>query len=229
MSDSDSNKWEDDKIYLRWSKTDLKELLRWRVSRSLELEGDVLSFDQSMKRVFHSDEYDFGTRQKKRESIFDHIARLTHDRPRDFVRYFRDCSRSAISQGAVAVTNDTIKGIEKEFSNHLRAEISNEMLGLLPDIKFIFDAFSHLQKDRLSPSDFGNLIRYHQKSNDCAESTSNINDLTIAKLLFHFSVVGNVNKKLNDKPRYKYQHEYLGFNKDEAIVIHRGLLKSLGI
>jgi hypothetical protein len=229
LSDPDSNKWEDEKVYLRWTKYELKELLRWRISRSLPDTQESYSFDRAMKMVFLSDDYGYGSMQRKRESIFDHISRLTHDRPRDFVRYFRDCARSAISQGATAVSNDTIKGIEKQFSNHLRSELTNEMEGVLPDIRQIFDAFSQLQKDRLSPSDFGSLIRKHQSSKDCSPSTKELEDLTIAKLLFHFSIVGNANRKFKDRPMYKYQHEYLVFNQDEPVVLHRGLLKSLGI
>lgn len=231
LSDPDSNKWEDDKINLRWSRSELKGMLRWRIFRSLydNRFNSNLTFEDAMKSLFISDTFKFGGGGTKTESIFDHIARLSHERPRDFVRYFRDCARSSLRQGATKISNDTIKGMEKDYSNHLRSELVNEISGLIPDISMILDSLSSFGKDILSPQNFYDAIYEHKNSSQCHPFTKSLDELTIAKLLFHFSIVGNMRRGPRLGPIYKYQHEYAVFNQDQSVSIHRGLLKSLGL
>ena len=51
----------------------------------------------------------------------------------------------------------------------------------------------------------------------------------VLDVLYNFSVIGNQNKFQDHKQYFKYLHTNMTYNKEEKIVIHRGLLKSLQI
>ncbi len=229
LSDPDSNKWEDDKIYLRWNRNNLKKMLAWRIVRSQSPEEIEAKFDEAMNSIFANDTVRVGTRRSKTLEVFDYVSSLTHERPRDYVRYLRDCAKSSLSQGHVKIQRDTIRGVEKEYSNHLKTEIINEMQGIVPDIRALLDHIGSQKKERFSPDNFFDVIEEYVSGENSDDATNKLGTLKIIKLLFHFSVIGNVSNRNANVPKFKYQNEYLVFNPNESLAIHRGLLRAMGI
>lgn len=231
LSDPDGNKWEDDKVYLRWTKSSLKRLIAWRISRSDhdEEESPPMNFDEALEKISTVNVMGIGSGKSKQIGVFDYISTLTHDRPRDFVRYFRDCARSSIAQGHSKIQKDTIRGIEKEYSNHLKTELVNEMEGIVPDIRSLFEHIGNQRKDRFSSNNFYSVIDDFIRNESLYKETTRLGVARICKILFHFSVIGNALARDRNVPRYKYQNEYLVYNPNATVVVHRGLLRSFGI
>lgn len=229
LSDPDSNKWEDDKIYLRWNRSSLKNMIAWRVVRSNSPEEVDTPFDEAMDSIFATETVRAGTRKSKAVEVFDYISSLTHERPRDYVRYLRDCAKSSLAQGHIKIQRDTIRGVEKEYSNHLKTEIVNEIQGIIPDIRSLLDVIGSYKKERFSSDNFFDVIEEYVSGESSDIATNKLGTSKVIRLLFHFSVIGNVNNKNANVPKFKYQNEYLVFNPNEAVAIHRGLLRALGI
>jgi hypothetical protein len=226
LSDPDSNKWEDQKIYLKWTKGSLKEMLAFRMSRSKNPNGEIFIYSEISNEIFSNDSIQYG--KNKRVSNFDFISELSHQRPRDFIRFFRDCARAAIKSGNQKINVTIVKGAEKEFSSHLRNEIINEVGGVIRDIRNVLDAIGQKNKQRFSASEFQKILQNYINSRECHSSTRKMGVSTLSKILFHFSIIGNATPAFGNRPRYKFEHESLTFSSSEAVVIHRGLLRSLG-
>ncbi|KFG90780.1 putative ATPase [Sphingobium herbicidovorans NBRC 16415] len=227
LSDPDKNKWEDQKISLNWKREKIKHMLGFRISRSFDEHSDYFNFDIMFPRILQHKTVNLNS--NRIVNVFDFIYELTHSRPRDFVRFLRDCAKSSIEQGHKLITSDTVRGIDSEYSNHLRQELINEVSGVIPDINNILSVIGATHNQRFSPDKFIELIENYAKSNDCDNYTKNLGPLYIAKILFHFSIIGNAPRSSGNRPVYKFQREYLTLNNNEPIVVHRGLLRTLGL
>lgn len=51
----------------------------------------------------------------------------------------------------------------------------------------------------------------------------------ILEVMFSFSIIGNQHKHQKNRTFFRYLHTNMTYNREEAIVIHRGLLKALQI
>lgn len=228
LSDPDKNKWEDHKVNLSWRKEELKQMLAFRIARSADPNAKIFDFVSSWESMFQNYRMPVGSpKQKNTMSSFDYILELTHCRPRDMVRFLRDAARSSIGQGHKFVNSDTIRGVDGDFSNHFREELVNEIGGVIPDINALLATLGTTHKQRFRYEDFIGHIESHQNSEDCAPETKKLSSISIAKILFHFSIVGNAPQ--NRRPIFKYQRSHLTLNVSEPIVVHRGLVKSLGL
>jgi curved DNA-binding protein CbpA len=226
LSDPDKNKWEDNLINLSWKKAEIKNMLAFRIARSRDSDATEFDFDNEWTNLFQQERQ--RTRSGKNISTFDHIMSLTHSRPRDFVRILKDAAKSSLRQGHKKITIDTIRGVDGNYSGKFREELVNEIDGVIPDISNLLAHFGETHKQRHPYSQFITHIEEYQNSEDCEPQTKKLSASAIAKILFHFSIVGNANRK-NNKPIYKYQRTHLTINSSEPIVFHRGLLKTMGL
>jgi hypothetical protein len=226
LSDPDKNKWEDQKIALNWKRDKIKHMLGFRIARSFDPETTSFNFDRNFYRVF---QHSVVPTKSKNVETFDFIYKLTHSRPRDFVRYLRDCAKSSIEQGHRLITSDTIRGIDSEYSNHLRQELINEICGIVPDINKVLATIGATHNQRFQPDRFRELITAYLNSDEADAHTKALGEMGLTKVLFHFSVIGNAPRRADPKPIYKYQREYLTLNPNETVVVHRGLLRTLGL
>lgn len=226
LTDPDKAKWEDNLINLSWKKAEIKNLLSFRLARSRDPEAKEFDFEKEWdnlfqkKKALRAGEKDF--------SEFENILSLTHARPRDFVRILKDAAKSSIRQGHRKITSDTIKGVDGDYSPKFREELVNEINGVIPDISNLLAHFGLTHKQRHPYSQFIAHIEEYQETEDCNEQTKKLSATAIAKILFHFSIVGNANRR-NNKPIYKYQRTHLAINPSEPIVFHRGLLRTMGL
>lgn len=228
LSDPDKNKWEDHKVNLSWKKEDLKRMLAFRIARSRDPNASVFDFEREWGELFSTFRMPVGSPKSKNTlTSFDYINELTHSRPRDMVRFLRDAARSSIGQGHRFVNSDTIRGVDGDFSNHFREELVNEIGGLIPDINLLLAHLGATHKQRYRYDDFIAHLEAYQQTEDCNAETKKLSAVGMAKILFHFSIVGNAPQ--NRSPIFKYQRSHLTINASEPIVVHRGLVKSLGL
>lgn len=226
LSDPDKNKWEDNLINLSWKKAEIKNLLAFRIARSRDPNASEFHFDEEWENLFQQK---VARLKKGRElSTFDHILSLTHSRPRDFVRILKDAAKSSLRQGHKKITIDTIKGVDGDYSGKFREELVNEIDGVIPDVSNLLSHFGATHKQRHPYPQFIEHIEEYQNTEDCNEQTKKLSAPAIAKILFHFSIVGNANRR-NNRPIYKYQRTHLTINPSEPVVFHRGLLKTMGL
>jgi len=228
LSDPDKNKWEDHKVNLSWKKEELKRMLAFRIARSHNPTAQSYDFETEWQGLFSSYKMPVGSPKSKNSlHSFDYILELTHSRPRDMVRFLRDAARSSIGQGHRYVNADTIRGVDGDFSNHFREELVNEIGGVIPDINSLLSSLGATHKQRYRYDDFVAQITAYQNTEDCNSETKRLSAVGIAKILFHFSIIGNAPQ--NRRPIFKYQRNHLALNASEPIVVHRGLVKTLGL
>lgn len=225
INDSDKNKWSDLKIELEWSKDRIKSLLAYRISKDYMDGLQQLSFNEAWETIFTRTPISYGSRQGKKTHSFDFIANSTHLRPRDFIRYIQCCCAETVTKGDAFITNGTIKYEDRAFSNYMKDEVKDEIFPLLPDIENIFQVLSNLRKWNFSVNEF---IREYNKYVATGKIKEENTDYVL-DVLFNFSVIGNQDKHHKDIYYFKYQHTNMTYNKNENVVIHRGLFKALQI
>ncbi|MBK7434402.1 MAG: hypothetical protein IPI66_11190 [Chitinophagaceae bacterium] len=123
IKDADKNKWRDFKIEIEWSAEKIKKLLAYRISKDANLE-DALSFTSAWNLIFAEQ---IIKTSKVFLNSFDYITRSTHLRPRDYIRYIQACAEETLHARGGKISNDTIKFVDRAFSNYLRDEIIDEI------------------------------------------------------------------------------------------------------
>jgi hypothetical protein len=223
IQDSDKNKWNDYKIELNWDEQKIKGLVAFRISRALDpTTKKILDFQAAWEMLLGRTLVRMGSRQKKLVSSFEFIARSTYLRPRDFVKYLQSCAEDALENDGF-IHGNTVKRVDKAFSNYLKSELNDELFAILPDISTIFDVISQLRKWLFTIKEFEQAYRAQEKRANLKQKDVGF----ILQILFLFSVVGNMPRTGFYVFRYTNKEVRLNFN--ERLVVHRGLFKSLQI
>ena len=227
LQDSDKTKWNDLKILLDWDEEKIKKLMAFRISRAINPQGQILDFSQAWHLLFSHSKLRIGNQGGKVLGSFEFIARSTHLRPRDFIQYLKSCCEEYINLESQKQKNIidpfVIKKVDTAFSNYLKSELSDEIHGVLPDIYTIFDIISQIRKWSFSVKEFIDSYNRQYKRSNLKEK----DPIFVLQILFLFSVIGN--RVGADREIFRYKHKEVRFNFDEAIVVHRGLFKSLQI
>lgn len=224
IKDADKNKWRDFKIEIEWTPEKIKKLLAYRISKDAGCEGD-LSFNRAWDLIFAHDTVKAGTGGSKTFNSFDYITRSTHLRPRDYIRYFQVCCEETINLDRNRISNQTIQFVDRAFSNYLKDEIVDELTPLLPEIEIVLQIISNLRKQSFSAIEFRNEYMKYLKSKAVTEENVDY----VIDVLYKFSVLGNQNKNRPDVLYFKYMQTNMNLNKNEKLVVHRGLFKALQI
>lgn len=225
INDSDKNKWSDLKLELEWTKDKLKSLLAYRISKDVGDGSKVLPFKEAWEKIFIRKPISYGSNQGKTMHSFDFIANSTHLRPRDFIRYIQCCCNEAVGKNERFINNGMIKYEDRAFSNYLKDEIKDEVYPLLPDIENIFQVLSNLRKWNFSVNEFITEYNKYVTTGKIKETNTDY----VLDVLFNFSVIGNQDKHHKEFYYFKYLHTNMTYNKNENVVIHRGLFKALQI
>jgi hypothetical protein len=223
ITDPDKTKWDDFKIELEWDAKKLQDLLAFRISRAINPDGPKLSFDSAWRSLFVNGPIHYGHRQMKEISVFDFIAGNTHLRPRDFIRYIRECAENS-SAGTERISTGVVKKMEKSFSSYLKRELVDEIHGVVPDITSVLEIISQIRKETFSEKDFVEIFKAKRLEGSIKEGDSTF----ILKILFIFSVIGNQPKQINQVV-FRYRNRDAELNIQENFIVHRGLLKALQI
>ena len=185
---------------------------------------DNLPFDICWKRLFGNGEVGYGLRKKKRISSFNYILRSTQNRPRDFIKYFQECANQALSNDCLLINPKLIRNADNNFSEYMKNEIIDEMYAVLPEYEDIFAILSLIRKQTFNPSEFVDKYNQYVEEQIIPERGAE----KVLKLLFEFSVIGNV-PAIKNQAIFKYQRDSARFNFKENIIVHRGLYKALQI
>ncbi|MGS2718454.1 cold-shock protein [Eionea flava] len=221
--DPDKNKWEDFRVDLEWNVDRIKKLLAFRISKAIGQDQELLGFDEAWDIIFSDIPVRMGARSKKRMPIFEYITRSTHLRPRDYVRYLQVSAKDTIEDRGDTISPETVKRVDKGFSNYLRNELVDEIHGILPDIQEIFGIISEIRKWAFTIDEFKEIYSDRLEKGILTTKDSDF----ALKILFHFSVIGN--QPRNGLEFFRYKNKEARFNFKENIVVHRGLFKSLQI
>ena len=224
IKDSDKNKWSDLIIELEWTKDKIKSLLAYRISKDVGIQVS-LQFDDAWNKIFSKESISYGDKKKKNTDSFSYIERSTYLRPRDFIKYIQAACERALERNEDFITAKTVKFVDRAFSNYLKAEIEDEVFPLMPEIKTIFQILSNLRKWNFKVSEF---IKEYSKF--IAEGTIKEPNIDhVLDVLYNFSVIGNQHRNIKNVQYFKYLQTNMTYNKEENIVIHRGLFKALRI
>jgi hypothetical protein len=222
LTDADKTKWDDFKIELEWDKNKIRELVAFRISRATG-EGPLLPFDEAWSRLFDQRPVETGHRQGSRMSAFDFMARSTHLRPRDFTKYIQACAE-ATEDSLSRISAETVKKVDKTFSNYLKRELIDEIHGVIPDIAAVFDTISQIRKQTFSEREFREAFAIKHENGSIKDSDAGF----VLRILFIFSVIGNQPRQVNQTV-FRYINRDAEPNFQENFVVHRGLLKALQI
>ncbi len=224
LQDPDKTKWDDAKIELDWSTPRLKELLAFRISRTINPSADTsMSFEEAWAMLFRGTSISYGYQQQKKQSVINYILKSTHMRPRDVIRYLSECARIAIESNAV-LGEGLVKQADGHFSGYLKREIESELGGVVPHAAKLFDVLSSLRKETFRLSEFTAAYRSSVKP----ELFQRYDPHWVLKVLFFFSVIGNQPRQVNQTV-FRYLRRGAEVNFNESFVVHRGLLKALQI
>lgn len=224
IKDSDKNKWSDYKLEIDWDENKIKRLIAFRISKAISANQAVLNFEKAWELIFHRSAVKMGDQQSKLMHTFDFIARSTQMRPRDFIKYIQTCAEDTLYNDGLFIMPDTIKQVDKAFSNYLKAEVEDEIQAILPDIPQIFQVLSQIRKWNFTIAEFKRAYNIYMTAGTIKETNVDF----VLQALFNFSVLGNQPKqKQNQFFRYKNKEARINFN--ENLVVHRGLFKSLQI
>ncbi len=225
IKDSDKNKWRDYKLDIEWNQKKLKDLLSFRISQDTLNITETLSFQDVWKNIFTDEVFGVGNKAKKKIKSFEFISNSTQLRPRDYIHFIRVCAEETISRGRNKIQADTVKYADREFSNYLKDEIVDEIYPILPDIDIILQIITNIRKPIFSVDEFKNEYQTYIQSKTLNENNIDF----VLNTLFNFSIIGNQHKRQENIFYFKYLQTNMNFNKNEAIVLHRGLLKALRI
>jgi hypothetical protein len=224
IKDTDKNKWSDYKIEIDWDEDKIKRLIAFRISKAISPNQEVLNFDKAWDLIFYREPVPMGTRQSKMMHTFDFIAKSTQMRPRDFIKYIQACAEDTVTNNEPFIFSNTIKQVDKAFSNYLKAEVEDEIQAILPDIPQIFQVLSQIRKWNFTVNEFKAAYDLYVKAGTIKETNVDF----VMQTLFNFSVIGNQSRqRQNQFFRYKNKEARINFN--ENIVVHRGLFKALQI
>jgi hypothetical protein len=223
IHDPDKTKWDDFKLELDWDRAKIKQLLAFRISRSISPIEETLPFDKAWIQIFLPKPVHMGNEKQREMDIFSFIERSTHLRPRDFVRYIQACAE-ATPQQYNRITPNTVKSVDKSFSNYLKRELIDEVHGVIPEIDNVLEVFSQIRKQTLTIAEFKK--EYERKLSQGSVTERDVD--WILKILFLFSVIGNQPKQ-KTQTVFRYLNRDAELNFSELIVVHRGLFKALQI
>lgn len=156
-------------------------------------------------------------------STFQFIVRSAQNRPRDFIRYIRDCAQTAIEEELDYIDANMVRKIEKKFSQYLRSELVDEMSSLVPEIDEIFNVLSSIGKDHFNTKNFC----YAYETYFDNKTTPNYEPKKILEILFTFNIIGQINR--SGKRFFKYLDQTSQCNFESPFCIHRGLFKAIQI
>ncbi len=208
INDSDKTKWQDFLVQIEWDKEKLKKLIAHRVSVDANLEFD-LSFDEVWSLLFKDDSVQTTNRHV---DTFEYITKSTQLRPRDYIKYLQVCAEETIQNNKDHITGETIKYVDRAFSNYLKSEITDEIFPIIPDINIIFQIISNIRKQTFDYSEFK---EHFDKYLSSGELVVNKNIDEVLRQLYNFSIIGNQHNSQNDIFFFKYMHTNMTFNSNE--------------
>lgn len=157
--------------------------------------------------------------------IYSAMLEMTRHTPRDFLQLLvfiqEHCNSAKVSDEAIE------QGIKMYSSEYFLPEIKDEMTGYISYDKIdpIINILSSFREREFSYSQFVTSFR-ELKTRDC------LNADVVLNVLYDCSAIGNVYPYKNGKETrisFKYRNRHSSFNKENRIILHKGLWKALNV
>jgi hypothetical protein len=207
-----ADRGKDTAVVIDWNDPEVfKEILRRRIVLSTELAG---TFEDLWGIFFES--------HVRGEESFSYILSRTLMRPREVIRFTRDCIDTAINRGHTAVNESDILHTERTYSNTALIEISMELKDVSSDYADVPYAFIGCCTV-LPKADLENRLK---KANVRPEKVGSVIDL-----LLWFGFLGIVVYPDEERYSYQFQHDLkrmLGGVAEYSYCIHPGFREALG-
>lgn len=209
------DKGKDTAILLQWTDAEaFKEVLRRRIVAST---GHDDIFERLWATYFDT--------HVRGEDSFTYMLSRTLLRPRDLLRFVRQCVNVAVNRGHPKVTEDDILTAEKAYSDDQLQEVSFELQDISPSYGDVLYAFIGVQPV-LSSSDVQTRLR--------AAGTKDEDLNRVVELLLWFGFLGVLNRSEEEDERYSshYQHRVermlMGLPSPPTYVVHPAFRTALG-
>lgn len=227
-------KWQDYIAYVRWTRSELTEMLRQRVA--VVLRDQYTEDPPSLQDLFPASSK---KRRKKPEAI-DYILDRTLDRPRDVIRFVNMAIENATSsRSATGITWDGMRRIEKAYSEDRLLSLYDEWRDSYPFLPALCEIPRKLGA-RFARADLTDEVIQAVYQAEIPEGSEWLNQLVDsadwrAKVLGVLVLVGVLGVKDTpaDSVRYSWQtpHPILGGSDGEKAVfyVHGVFHRALGI
>ncbi len=222
LKDSDKNKWCESVIDLEWDSTQIKNMLAHRLCVSFNIPDT--DFDTVWYRLFEHSNVKMGNRQLREMAIFPYIERSTEMRPRDFIRYVKECVILAKERSESPISTQTVKDADDNFSEYLKGETVDELFAVIPEISEILGMLSTIRKQSFRFDTFER--EYNALVERGVISKRDVKNILLT--LFDAGVIGN-QPAMRGQAIFRFSKKSPRFNFNETMIVHRGLYKALQI
>lgn len=221
IKDSDKTKWNDFSLELNWDQIEIKNLLAFRLSKTFGIDAPIKTFDEVWNNIFSAETIEVNNSIFINREVFDYISQFTYMRPRDYIEYLKICSEMSIKNNENMIGHDVVLKSSEKFSTHLFTELVDEIHGIFPEIKEIFNIFRIFKTANFASFRF---IHEYEKAITNGKIPKRDPEFVL-NTLFTFNVVGN--ERNNGQRIFRYTNRSAVFNLNDNICIHKGLCKAL--
>lgn len=187
LEDNDLNKLDDYILRLNWNAEwddpwSLKNIVEKRIEASLiKKYGDLVTSSDYWSLVVEDGSIDI--------SLWSYICALTFSRPRDIVKIMKYCRNI---EGKLMI--EDIHGIENNYSQWFYNEFRDEVQSFLPCWKYVLNCLTEIAKGKAEIKTLKQRIEGEKSIKIWCDNYKKDAEYII-KLLFNYSVIGQVNEE----------------------------------
>ncbi|TPJ53561.1 hypothetical protein [Mesorhizobium sp. B2-7-1] len=224
-SDSDKEKWSDHTYELTWRIDQIRQMLAYRITRSIDQDVDILSFNRAWSALF--DRRTHITIERTDGSSYEidvlqYIRLRTFLRPRDFIRYLQICAMvtKQHNKSYDRINPETVVRSEFNYAKRFQQELCDELMLVFPRLKELLSLFDKMPYSR--------HFTYEQfvETLEREVGDGNVEDFglkphMILNMLFRYSVLGNVRKFKLPRKESKYYRTFRYTKPNATLDINR--------
>jgi hypothetical protein len=213
-----------------WTRPRLHRMLAFRIARALQfdIEADKMGrFSEEWSKLFNLD--DFSRHSCDVERLFNYIFNRSFLRPRDFIAFLQAGATVAFERAAAS--GDHVAGLEvrdiveaeRRYSEYLRQEVEDAMVGIHPDLPESLNVLADMRKKIVSYDELRAAVM-----NRSSQALRRIlNPDKVIETLFYFNVVGRHHQKYDGTFAYHRQGDKV--TKDWSFIVHRGFWRGFSL
>ena len=209
---NDKDKWGDLIVNLSWTKYKIQNMLAYRISKTANPDGQLLSFDDAWRLLFPSTFIN-----KANKPIFEDVYEHSFGRPRDFVMFIRESCRRAHDSGSIDLVRNWDSQI-LDFDNSSAESAIQEMNDLIPNFTKIQEAINQIG---LTSFTYEELLKEYDPNPTPQVEEELKREL---KILYSFMIIGMI---INSGR--KYVDSGTIFSVSKPLTIHKCFWPRLGL
>lgn len=226
LMDNNKAKWSDSSVDLRWQSRLLGDMVTYRIFRAAGLDARAAMLqnggkatDEALGLIFESSRFRPGRRRRTRPLIAE-IERRSYGRPRDVVAYLRIAARHAIQNDEAQISAQTLKSIERAYSQYLIDDLIDELHTKLPDIQKVLSIVSSNGTASLHYNEVSARLAAAMK--EFSGHTQALGAGGIIDVLVNASILGK-QLPVENRQEFRYQNRFIRVEPKDKLYIHRGL------